>query len=125
MTVDRVVDGDTLAVGSERVRLIGIDTPETVRPGTPGECFGRAASAATQRLVEGRRVRLELDVERRDRYGRLLAYVHHGGRMVNATLVRQGYATPYTVPPNVRYAERFAALARRARREGRGLWGRC
>ncbi len=112
-------------MGDERVRLIGIDTPESVRPGTPVECFGRAASAATERLVEGRRVRLELDVERRDRYGRLLAYVHRGGRMVNATLVREGYATPYTVPPNVRHAERFTALARRARREGRGLWSAC
>jgi micrococcal nuclease len=125
VTVTRVVDGDTLAVGDERVRLIGVDTPETVRPGSPVECFGRAASAFTERLVEGRRVRLEFDVERRDRYGRLLAYVHRGGRMVNATLVRDGYATPSTFPPNVRHAERFAALARRARHEGRGLWSAC
>ena len=127
VTVTRVVDGDTLAVGEERVRLIGVDTPEAVRPGAPVECFGRAASAFTERLVEGRRVRLELDVERRDRYGRLLAYVHRAddGRFVNAALVREGYATPSAVPPNVRHAKRFAALARRARRAGRGLWGAC
>jgi micrococcal nuclease len=125
VTVTRVVDGDTLAVGGERVRLIGVDTPETVRPGSPVECFGRAASAFTERLVEGRRVRLEFDVERRDRYGRLLAYVHRAGQMVNATLVREGYATPSAVPPNVRHAERFAALARRARQERRGRWAAC
>ena len=123
----RVVDGDTPAIGDERVRLIGVDAPESVRPGHPVECFGRAASAFTERLVEGRRVRLEFDVERRDRYGRLLAYVRRAGdgRFVNAALVREGYATPFTVPPNVRHAERFAALARGARRTGRGLWGAC
>jgi len=125
--VDRVVDGDTVIVDGERVRLIGVDTPESVKPGTPVECFAKKASAFTQRLVDGRRVRLELDVERRDRYGRLLAYVRRrdDGLFVNAELVAQGYARTLTIPPNVRYADRFAALQRRAREEQRGLWRAC
>src|SRR3712207_4150278 len=73
--VTHVVDGDTIRLGEERVRLIGVDTPETRRPGTPVQCFAREATAFMKRLVAGRRVRLELDVEDRDRYGRLLAYV--------------------------------------------------
>jgi micrococcal nuclease len=125
--VTRVVDGDTIRLGEERVRLIGVDTPETRRPGTPVECFGRQATALTKRLVEGRRVRLELDVEHRDRYGRLLAYVRRAddGLHVNAELVRRGYAQVMTVPPNVRHAERFLALQREARARGRGLWSAC
>jgi micrococcal nuclease len=126
--VERVVDGDTLVMGDdERVRLIGVDTPETKKPGSPIECFGKAASALTERLVEGRAVQLELDVEERDRYGRLLAYVtrRSDGLDVNAELVRRGYATALTVPPNVRNADRYARLARQARRDGRGLWRAC
>jgi micrococcal nuclease len=128
--VVRVVDGDTIRVDlgagrEEAVRYIGIDTPESVRPGTPVECFAKAASEENRRLVAGRRVRLEFDVERRDRYGRLLAYVHHGDTFVNAELVRRGFARPATFPPNVRHAERFARLGRTAREAGQGLWGRC
>ena len=123
--VTRVVDGDTIVVGDERVRLIGIDTPESVKPGTPVECFAREASAFLERLVEGRRVRLELDVEARDRYGRLLAYVHRGGLFVNAELVRRGYAAVATFPPNVRHVDTFVRLQREARENSRGLWGRC
>ena len=82
-TVTRVVDGDTIEVRLdgriEKIRLIGIDTPESVKPGTPVECYAKAASAQTDRLLEGRRVRLEFDAERRDRYGRLLAYVYVTG----------------------------------------------
>ena len=125
MRVTRVVDGDTLAVGDERVRLIGIDTPETVAPGTPVECFGREASAEMERLVEGRRVRLVRDVEERDRYGRLLAYVYRGDLFVNAEMVRRGFASVATYPPNVRHVDLFLRLQREARREGRGLWRRC
>jgi micrococcal nuclease len=128
-TVTRVVDGDTIHVRldgrDESVRYIGIDTPESVKPGTPVQCFARAASDANKRLVDGRRVRLVYDVERRDRYGRLLAYVHRGDLFVNAELVRQGFARPATYPPNVRHADRFAALAREAREAGRGLWREC
>jgi micrococcal nuclease len=127
----RVVDGDTIRVvrngREEAVRYIGVDTPESVKPGAPVECYGKAASAANRRLVEGERVRMVGDVEARDRYGRRLAYVYRArdGLFVNAALVRAGYATPLTVPPNVAHADDFADLARRARRAGRGLWSRC
>ena len=130
-TVTRVVDGDTIHVAlagqDETVRYIGVDTPESVKPGTPVECFAKAASAANHRLVDGRRVRLDYDAERRDRYGRLLAYVYRreDGAFVNASLVRDGYARPLTIPPNVRFADRFTALARVAREERRGLWRAC
>jgi micrococcal nuclease len=127
----RVVDGDTILVSrdgaKERVRLIGVDTPETVKPRTPVQCFGKKASAFTHRLLDGRRVRLVQDVEERDRYGRLLAYVYRAddGLFVNAELARGGYAVPLTIPPNVRFAERFRTLAAEARRAGRGLWSAC
>lgn len=127
----RVVDGDTIRVvedgREEPVRYIGVDTPETVKPGSPVECFGKAASRANAELVEGERVRLVEDVESHDRYGRRLAYVYRvsDGLFVNAELVRQGFATPATYPPNVAHADEFAALARRARRDRRGLWSVC
>ena len=129
--VTRVVDGDTVHVSvdgrDETVRYIGIDTPESVKPGTPVQCFAKAASAANERLIAGERVRLSLDAEPRDRYGRLLAYVYRmrDGAFVNAELVREGYARTLTIPPNVRYAARFAGLARRAREAQRGLWRAC
>jgi micrococcal nuclease len=106
------------------VRLIGIDTPEVYGG---AECFGREASAFVERLLPlGSRVRYELGVERRDRYGRALAYVYlDDGRFLNLLLVRRGYALPLTVPPNTEFAERFGAAARGARRAGRGLWGRA
>jgi micrococcal nuclease len=127
----RVVDGDTILVAAggrqERVRYIGVDTPETVKPRTPVQCFGNRASAENHRLVDGRQVRLVGDAEARDRYGRLLAYVYRvsDGLFVNAALVGGGYATTLAIAPNVRFAERFAALARQARDAGRGLWSAC
>jgi micrococcal nuclease len=131
-TVVRVVDGDTILVrlgsgAEERVRYIGIDTPESVKPGTPVQCFAKAASHFNAELVGGKRVRLVPDVEARDRYGRMLAYVYvePGGAFVNEELVRQGYARPATFPPNVRFAGRFAALAAEAREAARGLWKAC
>jgi micrococcal nuclease len=129
--VVRVVDGDTIRVSlggrEERVRYIGVDTPESVKPGTPVQCFAKKASAENKRLVGGERVRLVRDVEERDRYGRLLAYVYPaaGGPMVNESLVRGGYARPLTIPPDVRHAERFRRLADEARKAGRGLWRAC
>jgi micrococcal nuclease len=98
-----------------------------VKPGSPVECFGKEASRVNARLVAGRHVRLVRDAEERDRYGRLLAYVYRAGDglFVNARLVRDGYATPLTIPPNVRFAERFRRLAAEARRAGRGLWRAC
>lgn len=116
----RVIDGDTIEVlGGERVRYIGIDTPEM----RPIEAWAEAATSANRELVEGRMVRLELDVQERDRYGRVLAYVWVGGLLVNEELVRLGYAQVSTYPPNVRYQERFLAAEGEARAAGRGLWG--
>jgi len=129
--VVRVVDGDTIRVGlpsgEEPVRYIGIDTPESVKPGAPVECFAKRASAYNERLVAGERVRLVYDIERRDRYGRLLAYVYRArdGLFVNAELVRRGYATAVTFPPNVAHERELRRLARRARMSGRGLWSGC
>ena len=129
--VVRVVDGDTIRVRSggrvETVRYIGIDTPESVKPGTPVECFAHRAAAENERLVGGRRVRLERDAEARDRFGRLLAYVvrEADGIEVNEALVRGGFAVPLTIPPNVRHAAQLRAAAAAARREGRGLWRAC
>jgi micrococcal nuclease len=129
--VVRVVDGDTVVVRTgghdERVRYIGVDTPESVKPGTPVQCFAKAASAANKRLVQGREVRLVRDAEARDGYGRTLAYVYRSsdGLFVNAELVRRGYAKPMTIPPNVAHAAELGRLAAAARREGRGLWSRC
>jgi micrococcal nuclease len=129
--VVRVVDGDTIRVHlgdrTERVRYIGIDTPESVKPGTPVQCYAERASQANAALVAGRRVRLVADAERRDRYGRLLAYVYRepDGAFVNAALVRDGYARTLTIPPNVAHAGDFSRLAGQARQAGRGLWRAC
>jgi micrococcal nuclease len=129
--VERVVDGDTVVVRlggrEERVRYIGMDTPESVKPGTPVQCYAEAAARENRRLVAGRRVRLVQDAESHDRYGRLLAYVYRepDGLFVNAELVRRGYARVLTIPPNVAHEGEFRRLARRARSAGRGLWSRC
>jgi micrococcal nuclease len=130
--VRRVVDGDTLLISaggrSERVRLLGIDTPETVAPDRPVECFGPQSSAYAKRLLDGRRVALRYDRETRDRYGRLLAYVYLGGEdgvFVNARLVEQGYARTLSFAPNTAHAAALAALERRAAVAGRGLWAAC
>ena len=127
--VTRVVDGDTIEVqlngGEEDVRYIGVDTPETVKPGAPVDCFGPQASSFNHRLVERQRVRLVFGEEQRDVYGRLLAYVYLGDRFVNAELVRQGLARTLTIPPNDRFAERLKRLEIAAARAGRGLWGSC
>jgi micrococcal nuclease len=127
-TVTYVVDGDTISVRldtgrSERVRLIGIDTPER------GACLAGSATGLTRRLADDKRVVLRGDAtqDTRDRYGRLLAYVYRerDGLFVNAELVRRGYASAYTVPPNVRHEARFRRLAARAREAGAGLWSEC
>ena len=128
--ISRVVDGDTVVaqVGGrrERVRYIGVDTPESVKPGTPVQCFAKAASAENERLVQGRMVRLEFDRERRDRYGRLLAYVVRAdGVAVNETLLRGGFARTIVFPPNTRHRGRFAAIQRGAQNRGAGLWSAC
>jgi micrococcal nuclease len=132
-TVVRAIDGDTILVqgpgGSiEDIRLLGIDTPETVDPRRPVGCYGPEASVFTKHLVTGRRVTLRYDRELHDRYGRFLAYVWLAGArplFVNAALVRQGYARTYPFPPNTAYAGLFAALERSAALAGRGLWSAC
>ncbi len=127
--VRKVVDGDTLEIsGGERVRLIGVDTPETKDPRRPVGCFGREASQFTAALLPpGTPVRLVGDAEQRDRYNRLLAYVYRraDGLFVNAELLRRGYAQLLTIPPNVAHTDEFVALARQARDGSQGLWGAC
>ena len=125
--VVRVVDGDTIhvRVGDhvEKVRYIGVNTPEVHHPRKGEEPGGRDAMAVNRSLVDRRQVRLETDVQARDRYGRLLAYVWIGDVMINAELVSRGYAQVMTVPPNVRHQALFLKLQRDARDAERGLWG--
>jgi micrococcal nuclease len=118
-TVTRISDGDTIeCAGKVRVRLIGVDSPERDQ-----EPFGTAAKAGlAAMLIVGSVVQLEPDVEARDRYDRVLAYVWYQGRMINWLLVRDGWAVPLVFPPNVRYAEYFSAARDQARKDGRGLW---
>ena len=126
--VERVVDGDTLLLQSgERVRLIGVDTPETKHPSKPVQYFGKEASAFTRRIVERKRVRLEFDQANaarghKDRYGRTLAYVFlEDGTLLNAEIIKQGYGHAYTQFP-FSHLEEFRQLEREAREQGRGLW---
>jgi micrococcal nuclease len=122
------VDGDTIELADGRlVRYIGIDTPEVRRRDgdrwvVDPEPLGMEAAEANRQLVEGRVVRLEYDVQTRDRFGRLLAYVFVGDVMVNEELLRGGFASPLTIPPNVKYAEQFLKLATEARQARKGLW---
>lgn len=136
--VIRVVDGDTIKVDlggtQETVRLIGVDTPETVKPNHPIEPYGKEASSFTRTQLEGKTVFLEKDAQERDRYGRLLAYVWTAPpvevsdqeirvKMFNARLLADGYAQLLTVPPNVRYVEYFTSYQKEAREGKKGLWG--
>ncbi len=126
--VVRVVDGDTIQVccigwKREKVRYIGVVTPETHHPMRGVEPYGMEASEANRKLVDGKTVRLEFDVQQLDKYGRTLAYVYlEEGTFVNAWLVENGYAVVMTIPPNVKYEALFRKLQREAREAGRGLW---
>lgn len=135
--VSHVYDGDTLKLDNgERVRMIGIDTPESrdnikLRRDVDKRRIsmetqlkmGKKAGAYTRALVAGQQVRLEYDVEKRDRYQRILAYVYlMDGTFVNEKIIREGYAYPLTVPPNVRYADKFQQWFEEAREQKRGLW---
>lgn len=127
--VVEVTDGDTIVVrldggAIERVRYIGVDTPEST-PDQPLECFGHEAAERNRELVGGRDVSLEPGRERRDAYGRLLAYVRTGEASVNARLLEGGYARTLTIAPNDDRAPMFARLEARAGRRGLGLWGYC
>ncbi len=125
--VARVVDGDTIELADgERVRYIGMDTPETVDPRKPVQCYGHEASAYNKNLVENKQVVLVADQVDKDKYGRLLRYVYlTDGTFVNLTLVEQGYARVLTIPPNDSLTSEFIAAAHEARAAGRGLWTAC
>jgi micrococcal nuclease len=121
--VKRVIDGDTLLlVNGERVRLIGVDTPETKHPQKPVQYFGREAYLFTKQMVDGKEARFEFERQKRDRYGRLLAYVYLlDGTFLNAEIIKQGYGSAYTRFP-FKYKEEFRRYEREARENRRGLW---
>lgn len=124
--VVRVIDGDTIEIeGGEKVRYIGIDTPETVDPRKPIQCFGVEASKKNKELVEGKMARLEKDITDRDKYNRLLRYVWIGDTLINQELAAQGFAKSYSYPPDVKYQDRFVAAEKKAREDKLGLWSAC
>lgn len=132
LTVVDVIDGDTIKVNrnfkTETVRFIGIDTPETVDPRQDVECFGPEASKQAHKLLDGTKVRLELDPSQgeRDKFGRLLAYVWlRDGRLFNEVMIRGGYAEEYTYDEPYKYRDRFVAAERQAKAEGAGMWTAC
>lgn len=121
--VERIIDGDTIITDEEeRIRYIGMNTPETVHPSKPVEFFGEESSRRNTELVEGKIIELEFDIEETDRYGRTLAYVWLGGEMINAKLLAEGYAQVSTYPPNVKYVDYFLFLQEEARINEMGLW---
>lgn len=121
--VARVVDGDTIAlVSGERVRYIGIDTPETVHPNKQVECFGKEASAKNKELVEGKEARLVRDISDVDKYGRLLRYVYVEDIFINDYLIRNGFANASSFPPDVAFQALFEDAEQAARESRSGLW---
>lgn len=124
--VKRVIDGDTIEIDTgEKVRYIGINTPETVDPRKPVECFGKEAATKNKELVEGKLVQLEKDVSDKDQYGRLLRYVYINNVMINDLLVREGFANVSTYPPDVKYAAKFLESEKYARENKLGFWAKC
>jgi endonuclease YncB( thermonuclease family) len=132
--VNKVVDGDTIEVLIQgiptKVRMIGVNTPETVDPRRPVQCFGKEASEETKRVLSDKYVNLQKDVSETDKYGRLLRYVYlplDDGTIlfINDYLVRQGYAQSSTYPPDVKYKDRFKEAENEARENNRGLWSKC
>ena len=122
--VIRVIDGDTILVrGLGKIRYIGIDAPELRHPTKGEERFGFEAYEYNKKLLRDKLVKLEFDIERRDKYNRVLAYVYAGSIFVNANLVEAGYAKVMTVPPNVKYRKLFLYLQERAKKDRRGFWG--
>jgi len=124
--VMRVIDGDTIQIaGGERVRYIGMDTPETVDPNLPVECYGPEATEENKKLVGGQTVRLEKDITNRDKYGRLLRYVYVGDTFVNLELVKEGYAKMANYPPDEKYNDEISQAQEEAKASGLGLWTAC
>ena len=122
--VTRVIDGDTIEIeGGDRVRYIGIDTPETKHPSKPVGCYGKEAEAKNKDLVEGKKVKLERDISETDKYGRLLRYVYLDEVMINELLVKGGYAQASSYPPDIKYQDQFNNAEKQAREAERGLWG--
>ncbi len=130
-TVSRVIDGDTIEISTgEKIRYIGIDTPETVDPRRPVGCFGKEASDENKKLVAGKTIFLAKDVSETDKFGRLLRFVYlkeENGNLlfINDYLVRQGFAKASTYPPDVKFAAEFVEAEREARENQRGLWSKC
>ena len=124
--VTKVIDGDTIEIeGGKRIRYIDVNTPETVDPNRPVQCFGQEASHKNKELVLNQRVRLEKDVSETDKYGRLLRYVWVGDTFVNDYLVRQGFAYATSYPPDIKYQKQFTEAQREAMKNNRGLWSGC
>lgn len=122
--VVKVVDGDTIKLDTgEVVRYIGIDTPESVDPRKPVQCYAKEASAKNKELVEGKTVELEKDISETDKYRRLLRYIWVGNTLINEYLVREGYAHASSYPPDIKYQDRFTQAQQLARQEQKGLWG--
>ncbi|MFZ2149577.1 MAG: thermonuclease family protein [Minisyncoccia bacterium] len=124
--VVRVIDGDTVEIeGGQKVRYIGIDTPETVSPRKPVQCFGAEASKKNKELVEGKVVRMEKDVTDKDRYGRLLRYIYIGDSFINVEMVKQGFAYSYSYPPDISRQAQILKAQQEAESAKRGLWSAC
>ncbi len=122
----RVIDGDTIEIqGGDKVRYIGVDTPETIDPRKPVQCFGIEAFNKNKELVEGKMAQLEKDITERDKYGRLLRYVWVGDVFINLELIKQGFAYSYSYPPDIKYQDLFIKAQQEAREAKRGLWGTC
>ena len=121
--VTKVIDGDTIVINNkEKIRLIGVDTPESVHPSKSVEYFGKEASIFTKRMCEGKVVKLEYDWQRHDKYGRTLAYVYlEDGAFVNAEIIKQGYGFAYTKFP-FKYMDEFRGYQQKAREDEKGLW---
>lgn len=125
--VVKIFDGDTIVINinnkNETVRLLGIDTPESVHPNPKKNTkYGKMASLYTKKLLTGKKVSIELDVQKRDKYKRLLAYVYLNNKMVNETIIENGFAKPLTIAPNVKYTKKFTKLFQKARKNKKGLW---
>ena len=125
--VTRVIDGDTVQISTgQKVRYIGVNSPESVDPRRSVQCFGLEASDYNKKLVEGKKVKFVKDVSDTDKYGRLLRYVYlEDGTFVNLALVKNGYASASTFPPDVKFANTFKEAEREARENQVGLWGAC